>query len=215
MHICGWWSGVNLSIDKYLCCYYDPTICRFINADNYELVAQLSYVPGELNMYTYCNNNPIMYTDPYGYIALSIGATALAGLIALFAISIEAIYHPVANIINEIGNTVGDIYREISIGNNLNALRTSTVGVNLTNFGLNFSRERNRGRDSGFIGVGDQELNDMLKDAKRRGDTNLIKRITAELKKRGQRNTKKQRGGPHMRGFFWLPLLLEDNNENS
>ena len=46
-------------------------------------------------------------------------------------------------------------------------------------------------------------------------NTNLIKRITAELKKRGQRNTKKQRGGPHMRGFFWLPLLLEDNNENS
>lgn len=148
--------------------YYDPTICRFINADDYEIVGLLS-ISCPLNMYTYCNNNPIMYTDPYGYIALSIGATALAGLIALFAISIEAIYHPVANKINEIGNTVGDIYREISIGNNLNALRTSTVGVNLTNFGLNFSRERNRGRDSGFIGVGDQELNDMLKDAKRRG----------------------------------------------
>ena len=29
--------------------YYYPTICRFINADNYELVAELSYVPGELN----------------------------------------------------------------------------------------------------------------------------------------------------------------------
>ena len=46
--------------------YYDPTICRFINADNYELVAQLSCVPGQLNMYAYCNNNPIMYTDETG-----------------------------------------------------------------------------------------------------------------------------------------------------
>ena len=46
--------------------YYDPTICRFINADNYELVAELSCVPGELNMYAYCNNNPIMCTDPTG-----------------------------------------------------------------------------------------------------------------------------------------------------
>ena len=46
--------------------YYDPTICRFINADNYELVATLSSVPGQLNMYAYCNNNPIMYTDPTG-----------------------------------------------------------------------------------------------------------------------------------------------------
>ena len=33
--------------------YYDPSICRFINADNYELVATLSSVLGELNMYSY------------------------------------------------------------------------------------------------------------------------------------------------------------------
>ena len=46
--------------------YYDPTICRFINADNYELVAQLSSVVGQLNMYAYCGNNPIMYTDETG-----------------------------------------------------------------------------------------------------------------------------------------------------
>lgn len=46
--------------------YYDPTICRFINADNYELVATLSSVPGQLNMYAYCNNNPIMYIDETG-----------------------------------------------------------------------------------------------------------------------------------------------------
>ena len=72
--------------------YYDPTICRFINADNYELVATLSSVPGQLNMYAYCNNNPIMYTDETGAFAISltvlgfiigaaIGATA-GGIIA-------------------------------------------------------------------------------------------------------------------------------------
>ena len=46
--------------------YYDPTICRFINADNYELVAELSSVAGQLNLYAYANNNPIMYTDETG-----------------------------------------------------------------------------------------------------------------------------------------------------
>ena len=45
--------------------YYDPTICRFINADNYELVSQLAGSK-ELNMYAYCRNNPIMYTDETG-----------------------------------------------------------------------------------------------------------------------------------------------------
>ena len=45
--------------------YYDPTICRFINADNYELVSQLASTK-ELNMYAYCNNNPIMLTDETG-----------------------------------------------------------------------------------------------------------------------------------------------------
>ena len=48
--------------------YYDPTICRFINADNYELVTELSCDAGQLNMYAYCNNNPIMYTDESGEI---------------------------------------------------------------------------------------------------------------------------------------------------
>ncbi|MBQ9756339.1 MAG: hypothetical protein IJV99_01940, partial [Clostridia bacterium] len=42
------------------------TICRFINADNYELIAQLSTVVGQLNMYSYCGNNPIMCTDESG-----------------------------------------------------------------------------------------------------------------------------------------------------
>ena len=72
--------------------YYDPTICRFINADNYELVSQLASVPGQLNMYAYCGNNPVMLTDETGEFAISltvlgliigatIGATA-GGIIA-------------------------------------------------------------------------------------------------------------------------------------
>ena len=73
--------------------YYDPTICRFINADNYELVAELSYVPGQLNMYAYCNNNPIMYTDPTGEVVGWIIAglllfTPAGGLVAQAATSV-------------------------------------------------------------------------------------------------------------------------------
>lgn len=48
--------------------YYDPTTCRFINADIY-------YDTGVgltgLNMFAYCNNNPVMCFDPTGEHTLS------------------------------------------------------------------------------------------------------------------------------------------------
>ena len=46
--------------------YYDPTICRFVSADQYELLGTLSQTLGQLNLYAYCNNNPIMYADESG-----------------------------------------------------------------------------------------------------------------------------------------------------
>ncbi len=46
--------------------FYDPAIRRFISADNPELAAQLAGVVGQLNPYAYCNNNPVMMTDPSG-----------------------------------------------------------------------------------------------------------------------------------------------------
>ena len=43
--------------------YYDPVICRFVNADGYISTGQgmLGY-----NMYAYCGNNPILRNDPNG-----------------------------------------------------------------------------------------------------------------------------------------------------
>lgn len=43
--------------------YYDPQIGRFINEDSYE--GQVNN-PLTLNLYTYGNNNPLMYIDPSG-----------------------------------------------------------------------------------------------------------------------------------------------------
>ena len=82
--------------------YYDPEICRFINADDYELIATLSEIPGQLNLYAYCNNNPIMYTDETGEFVLTsfliglgiamaigagVGATAYVGTVVVEGIS--------------------------------------------------------------------------------------------------------------------------------
>ncbi len=67
--------------------YYDPSLCRFISADQYELVGMLSQTLGQINLYAYCNNNPIMYTDESGegiitalIIGLIIGGMAVGGV---------------------------------------------------------------------------------------------------------------------------------------
>ena len=46
--------------------YYDPATRRFISADN---LLDISNFDG-MNLYAYCLNNPVMYSDPDGDIAL-------------------------------------------------------------------------------------------------------------------------------------------------
>lgn len=43
--------------------YYDPKICRFINADGY---ASTGHGLAGFNMFAYCNNSPIIYRDSDG-----------------------------------------------------------------------------------------------------------------------------------------------------
>ena len=45
--------------------YYDATLCRFLNRDNVNYLEPES-IHG-LNLYAYCNNNPVMFADPSGH----------------------------------------------------------------------------------------------------------------------------------------------------
>ncbi len=45
--------------------YYDPNLCRFINMDSIEY-AEPERING-LNLFSYCNNNPVMSVDPSGH----------------------------------------------------------------------------------------------------------------------------------------------------
>ena len=56
--------------------WYDPTIGRFISPDSYEYLDPETF--GGLNLYAYCLNNPIMYTDPTGHSATLIGLMFIA-----------------------------------------------------------------------------------------------------------------------------------------
>ena len=49
--------------------YYDPVTCRFINADSY--ISTSDDIDG-FNMFAYCNNNPVIFSDPTGNHAVDI-----------------------------------------------------------------------------------------------------------------------------------------------
>ena len=63
--------------------YYNPQWCRFISPDN------TSYLDPEsvngLNLYCYCNNDPVNYADPSGQFAISLTAIGLIFGATLFA----------------------------------------------------------------------------------------------------------------------------------
>ena len=46
--------------------YYDPQTGRFINADDISILSESKELINGLNLFAYCNNNPIMLTDTYG-----------------------------------------------------------------------------------------------------------------------------------------------------
>ncbi|MHC1744446.1 MAG: RHS repeat-associated core domain-containing protein [Syntrophobacteraceae bacterium] len=59
--------------------YYDPVIGRFLSADS---IVQAPADPQTLNRYSYCRNNPLIYTDPTGH---DFGLTAFIAAIIIGA----------------------------------------------------------------------------------------------------------------------------------
>ena len=62
--------------------YYEPQAGRFLSPDSVDYIAP--DLIGGLNLYAYCNNNPVMYSDPEGTF-IWVLITAAAGAVAGFA----------------------------------------------------------------------------------------------------------------------------------
>ena len=89
--------------------YYDPVVGRFISADSVEYLEPDS-VSG-LNLYVYCNNNPVMNTDPSGHFVISFSAIAISMLIG-FAIgaTVSGTVAIIEEVYNDGNNTICHIY---------------------------------------------------------------------------------------------------------
>lgn len=59
--------------------YYDPSICRFINADVPEIAKVSKDISNGVNIFAYCNNNPTNDSDPNGCFGFTLGVKIAIG----------------------------------------------------------------------------------------------------------------------------------------
>ena len=78
--------------------YYDPEICRFINADDVDLLGANGDFTS-FNLFAYCGNNPVSREDISGHLWNVIGGAAVGALIGVVS-------QVVCNLID--GNAIGD-----------------------------------------------------------------------------------------------------------
>ena len=143
--------------------YYDPTIGRFINADDISYI-QPTDING-LNLYAYCGNNPIMFTDASGtswwddiwkgLVALA-AAIVIVGVVALVTVATGGTAAPiligaavgvgissVTSVISQGKNfNIGQFLLDISIGGVLGAFGGSAIGqlgMTAASFGVEFA----------------------------------------------------------------------------
>ena len=76
--------------------YYDPSIGRFISPDVLTILDETKGQINGLNLYMYCNNNPIMYVDPSGFSFWSV-FKKIAGIVMMaVAIAVAVVITVVA-----------------------------------------------------------------------------------------------------------------------
>ena len=61
--------------------YYDPIVCRFINADVPDVITASPTALTDKNLFAYCDNNPVMRVDGNGEFWVELGIMAIGGVI--------------------------------------------------------------------------------------------------------------------------------------
>ena len=187
--------------------YYDPEIRRFVNADNVEILAELSQNLGELNLYAYCNNNPVMHSDPSGEFAIT--GTFIAVFFLFCMVFLMAMAYNTGSFSYggfEGGGQPGVYYEEFDIIKFL----FGDLGEIL------YSKSKGRGKDSELAKKypnteeGRKSLEDAIKKTpKKGGERNKLIRHAKILE---IRNTKKRRQKPVKRrgdiGWLFLPEII-------
>ena len=88
----GYYWDADLQLYYLMSRYYDPQTGRFINADSLEYLDPETI--GGLNLYAYCGNNPIMYSDDTGHMPewLKTAIVVAAGVAVVAAVAAITVF---------------------------------------------------------------------------------------------------------------------------
>jgi len=95
----GYYYDADLGLYYLQTRYYDSVTGRFINADGYVSTGQ--GILGN-NMFAYCNNNPVMFTDPTGEMSALAIVGIVVGVIAV-AVAVAATANDIYQIVTSVG----------------------------------------------------------------------------------------------------------------
>ena len=173
--------------------YYDPEVCRFISADVYMSAGQ-GVLGG--NMFAYCLNNPILYSDTLGesvtvcilgvtftLVELLVIGVAVAVIADILINGEDALVMKAAEGVAEAVEAIAQIWRiiesvttqplsigsGIAIGSGISVVQAKTKG-------------KENQRDTGLIGTSDAEIARRIKDPKTSKKEKITKRTKSKRK---------------------------------
>ncbi len=115
--------------------YYDSNLCTWLSPDSIDYLDPESF--NGLNLYIYCNYNPITYIDPSGHEAITAALLAAAyyvliGLLALYTVAyigyVESETHIIQNSLTWLGNTILD-FGEYAVSTMKELFYSETISV--------------------------------------------------------------------------------------
>ena len=109
--------------------YYCPELHRFISPDDTGYLDPET--PNGLNLYCYCNNDPVNYADPSGNAALTIGTLLLIGFVsgAVIGSASSVAGQYIANGFSWDNFSVGQLVLDTVLGGVSGLLSMSTLGL--------------------------------------------------------------------------------------
>lgn len=171
--------------------YYQPEICRFISADTTD-VLEIQEDLDDLNLYTYCNNNPINWEDPDGTIAIELGYVALTVLVFTYVYIAGVRRKKKTTRTYTVTKSYWNSHSHSNyLGNKIISFSAYTVTKWVSGKTKNSKGGKQNIKDSGLAGLSDAEVSRRAKDkslSKKERD-----RYKKEEKARALRNKQKRK----------------------